>query len=125
MKYKTTILTLTLSALSLFAYNLYGQERTEMSKLERDRMDSLQKVDLKVQEQQKAEDKVAIDNAKNASIETKAKAKEAQRVEREASAASNESRKALKMEKNAQKARKNADQQSQKASEARDKSDKN
>jgi hypothetical protein len=125
MKYKTTILTLTLSTLSLFAYYLYGQDRTEMSKLERDRMDSLQKVDLKVQEQQIAEDKNAIDNAKNASIQTKAKAKEAQRVERDASAASSESKKALKMELNAQKARKNADQQSQKASDARDKSDKN
>jgi hypothetical protein len=125
MKLKTISLTLILSALSLFSYELYGQERTEMSKQERDRLDSLQKVDIQVQEQQKADDKNAMDDAKSATIQTKAKAKEAQRVERDANAASVESKKALKMEKNAQKARKNADQQSQKASEARDKSDKN
>ncbi|HJZ39948.1 MAG TPA: hypothetical protein VJ203_06260 [Bacteroidales bacterium] len=125
MKFKTVIATAGLFTLSLFACELYGQEPTEMSKHDRERMDSLKKVDIQVQEQQRADNKEAMDNAKDANAQSKAKAKEAQRIEQDATNASRESRKALNMEKKAQKARRNADSQTQKASDARDKSDEN
>jgi hypothetical protein len=125
MKFKTVIVTVGLFALSLFACELYGQEGVELSKSEQERIDSQAKKDVQVQEQQSSDNKEAMDNAKDAKVESKANAKEAQRVGRDATAASRESKKALQMERKAQKARKNADSQSQKASDARDKSDDN
>lgn len=115
-----------LSMASLFTYELYGQEQpSEMSKSEQNRMDSLKKVDAKIQQQQNAADEKTINDAKEASKETKANAKEAKRIEQDANNASNESRKALKSEKKAQKARKNADKQATKAEDARQKSNNN
>lgn len=122
MNLKTIILTLTLGALSLCTYNIYGQDHT---RTEHNSMDSIQKANKKMQEQQKAKDERTMENAKDASKETKARAKEARRVEQDASDASSESKKALKTEKKAQKARKNADEQAKKAVEAREKSDNN
>lgn len=126
MNYKTIFFTVTLSAFSLFTFQLYGQDQPAvMSTNEHARMDSLQKVDKKVQQEQKAKDERTIDNAKAKSNDTKAKAKEAKRVENDANDASNQSKKALKTEKKAQKARKDADEQAKKASDARDKSNNN
>ncbi|MBN1791430.1 MAG: hypothetical protein JW830_13090 [Bacteroidales bacterium] len=114
-----------LMATNFSAFQVYGQESPEMSNRDKERTDSLQKVDMQVMEQQRADNKDALDNAKDASMESQAKAKEAQRVERDATVASRESKKALRMERNAQKARRNADRQTQKASDARVKSDSN
>jgi hypothetical protein len=120
MKIKTIILALSLVGLSLFVTQAYGQARDEMGKDKQDRVDSLQQV---LDQKGKDEDRMAV--AKNARKETKAKAREAQRVEQEASDAARESRSALRIERKAQKARKNADRQAQRASKARDRSNKN
>lgn len=114
-----------LMATNFSTFQVYGQESPEMGNRDKERMDSLQKNDMQVKEQQRLDDKDAMDNAKDASVESKAKAKEAQRVERDATDASRESKKALRMEKNAQKKRRNADRQTRKASDARVKSDSN
>jgi hypothetical protein len=114
-----------LMATNFSTFQVYGQEIPEVSNRDKERIDSLQKIDLQVKEQQRVDNKDAMDEAKDASVESKAKAKEAQRIEREATEASRESKKALKMEKNAQKSRRKADQQTQKASDARVKSDSN
>ncbi|HEX2934825.1 MAG TPA: hypothetical protein VHO72_05690 [Bacteroidales bacterium] len=126
MKFKTIILTLTFGAMLLFTFDLYGQEEpAAMSKSEHARMDSLLKTDKQIQQQQQAEDKKTIDDAKEASKDAKVKADEAKRIEQDASNASNESKKALRTEKKAQKARRNADKQAQKAEDARQKSNNN
>ena len=124
MKLRSSILTITLSAMSLCTFQLYGQTG-EVSKSEQHRADSLANQKKEMAQEQKAIDEVKMDNVKDASKETKKIAKEAQRVEREASAASRESKNALKAEKKAQKSRKAADKQAQKAEDARVKSDKN
>jgi hypothetical protein len=117
MKLKTVILSLTLSAPVLFAGELLAQDQ---------RADSIQAVnnaiEVKVQEENDAE---RLSDAKDERRRTKAKAKEAARVEREASDAARESKNALRTEKKAQKARKQADAQAKKASKARTKSEKN
>jgi hypothetical protein len=125
MKKSTTIiLTFTLSALSLFTSEVYGQQRYELRTTEHEGMDSLQdaREQVKVQKE-KDEDRMAI--VKNERRETKAIAKEAQRVNREANDAARESNNALRAEKKAQAARKHADRQAQRAARARDKSDEN
>jgi hypothetical protein len=125
MKFKTIMLTLTLSGLSLFTYDVCGQETFVMSKSEQDRKDSLQKVNKVEQNQQTVRDVDRMNNVQDASKVTEANAKEAQRVEKDASNAAKESKNAVKAEKKAQKARKNADKQALKASQARAKSDNN
>ena len=114
-----------LMATNFSTFQVYGQETPELSTRDKERADSLQKNDLQMKEQQRADNKDAMDMAKDASVESQAKAKEAQRIERDATVASRESKKALRMEKNAQKARRNADRQTRKASDARFKSDSN
>jgi hypothetical protein len=127
MKFKTIIiLVLSLAALVLFTSESNGQERTEMSKGEQDRLDSLQTLYKRDEiRAQREKDENTIADAKQDKRETKAKAKEAQRIEREANDAARESRYALRTEKKAQKARKNADAQAKKALKARNRSDKN
>lgn len=94
-----------LGASSLFTYELYAQDNNRAAKREQNRKNSLQRVDQKLQDQQRLDDKNTMDDAKNASFQSKAKAKEAQRIEKDANNASIQSKRALKMEKNAQKAR--------------------
>ena len=125
MKLKTILLIFTISALSLFTHELYGQDNVQMRNNDPSRMDSLNNVNKKIQDKQIAVDKETLNNAKEESRKTKTKAKEARRIERDANNASSESRKAVKTEKKAQRARKNADSQSKKALNARDKSDNN
>lgn len=74
---------------------------------------------------QKEEDAETLSDLKGEKRATKAKAKDAQRVEREASDASAQSRKAYRNEKKAQRDRKKADAQAKKAAKAREKSDEN
>jgi hypothetical protein len=109
MKYKTIILTL--AAASFFVGQAFAQDSNVVTQQE-----------AQVQNQ-KDEDRMA--DAKLDKKETKAKAKEAQRIENEANDAARQSKNALKAERRAQKSRKQADQQAKKASNARDKSNKN
>ena len=74
---------------------------------------------------QKAKDAEAMRDVKSEQVETKAKAKEAERIEGEAQDAAKQSKNELKTEKKAQKLRKQADKQAEKAEQARDKSDLN
>jgi hypothetical protein len=124
MKLKTIILTLTLSAPVLFASEVFAQDQPVLSNEEFVRMDSVQSA-KKAAVIQKEQDEDRLTTAKDEKRKTKAKAKEAARVEREASDAARESRNALRTEKKAQKARKHADAQAKKASRARIKSEKN
>jgi hypothetical protein len=125
MKNKNILLTLALGALSVLSCQVYAQDRSEMSKREITRMDSLETVSQKEIQAQKTKDENTMADFKHDRKQTKAKAKDAQRVERDANAAARESRAALRAEKKAQKSRKDANRQAEKASDARDKSDKN
>ena len=125
MKYKRILSLVAVSALSLFAFELFAQD-APISKFEYKRMDSLQAIYNRDQAQtQKAEDAEKMTDAKNEQVETKAKAKEAQRIENEADDAAKQSKNEVRTEKKAQKLRKQADNQAEKAEAARDKSDLN
>ncbi|MBT1706353.1 hypothetical protein [Chryseosolibacter indicus] len=117
---KTYILTIALGAVLVIASEGFAQERTDMSKSESTRMDSLSTA---YQKEQK--DEALIKELKNEHKDTKEKAKEAKRVEREANNAAKESKNALRAEKKAQKARDKANKQAQKATKARERADKN
>jgi len=102
-----------------------GQDPLDLKTRENAREDSIRKIDQNLQNQQESKDKYKMDNAKDASNDTKAKAKEAKRLEKDATNASDQSKKALRQEKKAQRTRANADEQAKKASTARDKSNSN
>lgn len=125
MKYKNTILTITLGALSIFSYEVYAQEQGSMSKREIAHMDSVEAESKKVIQAQKTKDENTMADFRRDKKQTKAKAKDAQRIERDANAAARESRVALRAERRAQQSRKDANKQAEKAEKARDKSDKN
>jgi hypothetical protein len=122
MKIKTIISIFSLITATLLSFESFGQD---LKTREQARTDSIRKIDQNLQNQQQSKDQYRMDNAKDASNDTKAKAKEAKRVEQDATNASDQSKKALKQEKRAQKSRSKADQQAKKASKARDKSDNN
>jgi hypothetical protein len=123
MKYKTIIFTL--AAATLFAGQAFAQNSNVMTQAQRDRKDSVETATQQEAQVQNRNDENRMADAKLDRKETKAKAKEAQRIENEANDAARQSKNALKAERKAQKSRKQADQQSKKASSARDKSDKN
>lgn len=131
MKKNNTVVTLAFGALSLLSAQLYGQaqsERSEHQIYQRDSLntaDSLQRVSENERQASQARDESTLADYRDNRNQTKAKAREAQRVESEANAAARESRSALRTEKRAQKARKDADRQAEKASKARIRSDKN
>jgi hypothetical protein len=122
MKVRTIISIFSLITATLLSFESFGQD---LKTREQARTDSIRKIDQNLQNQQQSKDQYRMDNAKDASNDTKAKAKEAKRVEQDATNASDQSKKALKQEKRAQKSRSKADQQAKKASKARDKSDNN
>lgn len=125
MKITKTILSFTFGALSLFAFDVSAQQ-TEVSKEEYNRADSTKATYERDQIQtQRQEDVEKMTDAKNERSATKAKAKEAQRIENEANDAAKESKNALRAERKAQKARKQADKQAHDADDARKKSDQN
>ncbi len=125
MKYKNILTLIAVSAASFFTFELSAQD-SPVSKFEYKQMDSIQAVYERDKAQtQRAEDVEKMTDAKNEQSETKAKAKEAARIEGEADDAAKQSKNALKSEKKAQKQRKQADKQAEKAEAARDKSDLN
>lgn len=120
------MLTMTLMVASMFTMEVLGQDSTVMSKVEYDRMDSIQTAyDREDAQTQKAVDLEKMTDAKSDRSETKAKLKEARRVEGEANDAAKQSRNALRAERKAQKARKAADKQADRAEDARNKSNQN
>jgi hypothetical protein len=125
MKYKKILSLIAVSAASLFTFELFAQD-SPVSKFEYKQMDSAKSVyDRDKAQTQRAEDVEKMTDAKNEQSETKAKAKEAGRIEEEADDAAKQSKNALKSEKKAQKQRRKADKQAEKAETARDKSDLN
>lgn len=125
MKIRTIIPIFSLITAVLLSFESFGQDPVDLKTREKARADSIRKIDQNLQNQQESKDKYMMDNAKDASKDTKAKAKEAKRVEQDATNASDQSKKALKQEKRAQRTRSKANQQAKKASDARDKSDNN
>jgi hypothetical protein len=109
----------------LLSFESFGQAPAELKESELARTDSIRKAERNLMQKQESKDKYMMDNAKEESKETKAKAKQLKRIERDATNASDETKKALKDEKKAQRSRKKANQQAKRASEARDKSDRN
>lgn len=128
MKNKILTYSLLLGVMLLFiSHNTIGQDTKARSNTDNERIDSL----ATAYNKQRAAEDVNRNNSKNLSDlklekkETKAKAREAQRVEGDANDAARESRIAYRQEKKAQKARAQADKQSKKATRARTKSDRN
>ena len=109
----------------LLSFESYGQDPVNLRDQEQARADSIRRINLDLKKRQESNDKYRISDAKDASKETKAKAKKLKRIERDASNASDQSKKALKDEKRAQRSRQRANSQAKKAMEARDKSDRN
>jgi hypothetical protein len=114
-----------LSILFMTPLSLSAQDRDTMSKKEIAKMDSTESSNQKADQLQKTNDENRMTEAKLDRKQTRAKSKDAQRVEREASSAARESRAAVRTERKAQKSRKEATRQAKRASDARAKSDKN
>ena len=125
MKIRIIIPIFCLIAISVLSSESYGQAPVNLKANEQTRADSIRRIDLDLKKQQESKDKYMMNDAKDASKETKEKARELKRVERDASNASNQAKKALKDEKKAQRARRAANQQAKKAMEAKYKSDRN
>lgn len=125
MKNQRIVLTIALGALSMVTFEINAQQQMESG---RNRVVHVDSAEAAAQEEirtQKTKDANTIADYQYDRKETKAKAKEARRVENEANTAARESRNALRSEKRAQKARKDADRQADKASRARVRSDRN
>ena len=109
------------------SYSVAAQDLTAMSYDYNARVDSLANA-YKQQEtanEQERKDSENLSDLKSEKRETKATAKEAQRVEGEANDAARESKMAYRKEKKAQRTREHAEKQSKKAAKARTISDKN
>ena len=100
-----------------FGNQVMAQDVTEMNRIKREKADSV------IRQQRKDSDHMS--DLKTKRMETRRKAKEAQKIERDANTSAKESRIAYKSEKRAQKARIKADKQANKAKKAKDVSDKN
>lgn len=124
MKYNTILVTASLIGLSFFGSQANAQQNY-MSQSERDQADSTKAATVAEAQGQTARDADRMAEVKNDRKRTKAKAKNAQRIENDANAAARESRYAVRAERRAQKSRQQADKQADKAGKARDKSDKN
>jgi hypothetical protein len=125
MKTIKIILPLTLCILALFTIQASAQEQTQVSNTQ-DQVDSMKTVYERDQAKTQREvDSDRMTEVRNERGETKAKAKEAQRVENDANEAAKESKDALRAEKKAQKLRRKADKQAETAEDAREKSDRN
>jgi hypothetical protein len=125
MKNKDVVISLIASTFCLMPFFGNAQDRENMSRNEISRMDSLELVTSKAEQVQKSDDESRLAEAKLDRKQTRAKSKDAKRVEKDASVAARESRNALRAEKKAQKSRKAATRQSKKASDARERSDRN
>lgn len=116
---------LVLSLFSIAPLFTQAQERDTMSRVEIAKMDSVEASNLRADQLEKTNDENRLSEAKLDRKQTRAKSKDAKRVEKEASSAARESRAAVRAEKKAQKSRKDATKQAKRASDARAKSDKN
>jgi len=125
MKKRIIIPIFSLIAITLLSFESYGQATVNLKEREQVRADSIRSIDLDLKRLQESKDNYRMNDVKDASKETKEKARELKRIERDASDASRQSKRALKNEKKAQRSRKKADKQAKKALEARDKSDRN
>lgn len=125
MNYNTIFTTIGLAALVLVSGETKGQGRTEMTRFELKRMDSLEVASIIYGDQQKIKDDKRSADARKYSAQTKAKAKQARLMQKDADDAGRESRLARKSEQRAHKARKQANFQNDLALKASDKSDKN
>lgn len=111
----------------LVSHHANGQDSRAINSEEKVVVDSL----ARAYQQQEAREDAQRQNSENLSDlkadkkETRAKAREAQRVENEANDAARQSRIAYRQEKNAQRARVQADKQAKKAAKAKRKSDNN
>jgi hypothetical protein len=102
-----------------------AQDRDTMSKSEISKMDSVEVATQRADQLQKTNDENRLNEAKLDRKQTRAKSKDAKRIEQDASNAARESRVAVRSERKAQKARKQATKQAKRAADARAKSDKN
>lgn len=126
MKITKIILPLTFGVLTLFTLEVSAQESTGVTKEQYNRADSTKaSFEREEAQTQRQQDTERMTDVKNEQSETKAKAKEAQRIENDANDAAKESKNALKSEKKAQKGRKKADKQAKDAKDAREKSNLN
>lgn len=121
MKYKTIIVTLSVSAVFLFADEVYSQMLNETNKRERNSLDSLKVVNLNEAQVQKARDEFGMAYTKLNRKQPKAKTKEAQRIQGDSNNTEKESKHAVR----AEKLRKQSIKQAERTSKTRDKSDKN
>ena len=109
------------------SHQVTAQDSTAAGNQYNAQIDSVAKV-YRQQESAKDEQRKNSENLsdlKSDKKETRAKAREAQRIENDANAAARESRVAYRQEKRAQRVREQADKQAKKASKARIKSDNN
>lgn len=109
------------------SHTVTAQDSTAEGKQYNAQIDSVAKV-YRQQESTKDEQRMNSENLsdlKSEKKETRARAREAHRVENDAQVAARESKIAYRQEKKAQRAREQADKQAKKASKARTKSDNN
>ena len=126
MKINTIFFTMIIGAFMLLSINAYGQDPTEMTQNESDRMDRF-KTEYEDEQIKKQEtsNKTSIEELQDQRNASKVKAREAKRIQLDANKALRQSKKALAAEKTAQKARKDAIKQNQKSLDAIEKSDGN
>lgn len=123
MTYKTIIIALTIAMTLTNASKAQAQhEATKDQQRVKDSTDTALAQEV---QREKVKDDNRMADAKLDRKETKAKAKNAQRIENEANTAARESRYAVRSERKAQKSRNAANKQAEKAKNARIKSDKN
>jgi hypothetical protein len=114
---------LTMGTIIFLAINAHAQEQVSAS--EQHHQDSIQMASAKDAQVEKTRDDNRMADAKLDRKQTKAKAKNAQRIENDATDAALQSKYAVKSERRAQKSRARANKQAEKALKARTKSDKN
>jgi hypothetical protein len=124
MKYKTIIITMSLGITSLFVSRAFAQD-SQMNQAQRNQRDSVDAATLKEIQVQNTKDENRMADAKLDKKQTKAKAKDAQRIENDANDAARQSKYEVRAERRAQKSRKQANKQAEKAAKARDKSNSN
>jgi hypothetical protein len=124
MNYKTIIMVMSVATASFFTGQALAQDNP-MSQAQRNQKDSVEDATLREAQAQNTKDENRMADAKLDRKQTKAKAKNAQRIENDANDAARESRYAVRAERRAQKSRKQANKQAEKAAEARDKSNSN
>jgi hypothetical protein len=125
MKTRNIFPSIIIGSFFLLPFCMQAQDRSTMSKIEIAKMDSVDSATMKANQLEKTNDENRMADAKLDRKQTRAKAKDAQRVEQEANSAARESKAAVRAERRAQKSRKEATRQAKRASDAREKSDKN